>query len=165
MMKIEFTGPAFAVVKEIEEFVAAWRQDQAPALPIAPEAFCAALDATTGDAEPAPKKRGRPPKKQSIQQEHAPEVASLPDAQPADVFVPPSPLDLMAEEALSDDAAQGQPVPVEAPDLDTIKAAFRNYANAKGVEAAKALLDEFGINKPSDLATDALKVEFFGRLA
>ena len=155
MMKIEFTGPAFAVVKEIEEFVAAWRQDQAPALPIAPEAFAAALDATTGEAEPAPKKRGRPPKKPSIDQQHAPEVAPLsPNAE------------LMVEAVVAETEQQEAQVDtVNVPDIDTIKAAFRNYANAKGVEAAKALLDEFGINKPSDLATDELKVEFFGRLA
>jgi hypothetical protein len=151
MMEIKFTGPAFAVIAEMREFIAGFeREADCPPLPIAPEAFAAALDSTT--AEP-PKKRGRP-KKQPLEQQHAPEVAPLSEN-----------AELMVEAVVAEmEQQEAQPAPVEVPDIDAIKAAFRAYANTNGIEAASALLAEFNINKPSELATDELKVEFFGRL-
>lgn len=152
MMEIKFTGPAFAVVQEMREFIAGFeREADCPPLPIAPEAFAAALDATTGEP---PKKRGRP-KKAPLEQQHAPEVAPLSEN-----------AELMAEAVVAEiEQEEAQPAPVEVPDLDAIKAAFRAYANSNGIEAASALLAEFGINKPSDLATDELKVEFYQRVS
>jgi hypothetical protein len=159
MMEIKFTGPAFAVIAEMREFIAGFeREADCPPLPIAPEAFAAALDATT--SEPA-KKRGRP-KKQPLEQQHAPEVAPL--SENAELMVEAVVAEMEQQEAATEPDDTPNDKSLAVPDIDAIKAAFRAYANTNGIEAASALLAEFGINKPSELATDELKVEFFGRL-